>query len=69
VTESDDERGREGCMRARVKLDILKPLCWGRKAHRADGQSCGSPLSMNVYPITAIGVDALLMQKRIVNVA
>jgi hypothetical protein len=37
VTESDDERGCEGCMRARVKLDILKPLCRGRKVHRVDG--------------------------------
>ena len=37
VTESDNELGREGCMRARVKLDILKPLCRDQKAHRADG--------------------------------
>ena len=37
VSESDGERGRERCMRARVRLDILKPLCRGRKARRADG--------------------------------
>jgi hypothetical protein len=37
VSESDGERGREGCMRARVRLDILKPLCRGQKARRADG--------------------------------
>ncbi len=37
VSESDAERGREGCMRARVRLDILRPLSRGRKARRADG--------------------------------
>ena len=32
VAESEEERGREGCMRIRVKMDISKPLCRGRKA-------------------------------------
>ncbi len=32
VAESEEERGREGCMRIRVKMDISKPLCWGCKA-------------------------------------
>ncbi len=38
VLEGDDEQGREGCIRARVRLDIHEPLCLGQKAHRADGK-------------------------------
>ena len=32
VVKSDEERGREGCIRVRVKLDVSQPLCRGRKA-------------------------------------
>jgi hypothetical protein len=32
VAEDEEERGREGCMRIRVKIDISKPLYRGRKA-------------------------------------
>jgi hypothetical protein len=37
VAESEEERGREGCMRIRVKMDISKPLCRGRKARLSAG--------------------------------
>ncbi len=32
VAESEEARGCEGCMRIRIKMDISKPLCRGRKA-------------------------------------
>ena len=38
VVESEEERGREGCMRVRVKVDISKPLCRGRKARLFAGK-------------------------------
>ena len=38
VVESDEERGREGCIRIRVKLDVSQPLCRGRKARLVDGK-------------------------------
>jgi hypothetical protein len=38
VAEDEEERGREGCMRIRVKIDISKPLCRGRKAMLASGK-------------------------------
>jgi hypothetical protein len=38
VVESEEERGREGCMRVRVKVDNSKPLCRGRKARLLAGK-------------------------------
>ncbi len=38
VVESEEGKGREGCMRVRVKLDISKPLCRGRKAWLMEGK-------------------------------
>ena len=38
VAEDEEERGREGCMRIRVKIDISKPPCQGRKAMLAGGK-------------------------------
>jgi hypothetical protein len=35
VAESEEKKGCEGCTRIRVKLDISKPLCRGRKARLA----------------------------------
>ena len=32
VAESEEAKGCEGCMRIRIKTDISKPLCRGRKA-------------------------------------
>jgi hypothetical protein len=38
VGENEEGRGREGCMRVRVKLDISKPLCRGRMARLMEGK-------------------------------
>uniref|UniRef100_A0A2N9I5C2 DUF4283 domain-containing protein n=1 Tax=Fagus sylvatica TaxID=28930 RepID=A0A2N9I5C2_FAGSY len=38
VVESDEERGQEGCIRVREKLDVSQPLCRGRKARLVDGK-------------------------------
>ena len=38
VVESDEERGCEGCIRVRVRLDISQPLCRGRKARLLAGK-------------------------------
>ena len=32
VAENEEEKGCDGCMRVRVRIDISKPLCRGRKA-------------------------------------
>lgn len=38
TTETDEEMGGGRVIRIRVKVDITKPLCWGRKIGLANGR-------------------------------
>ena len=51
VAESEEERGCEGCMRIRVKIDISKPLCRGRKARLASGRETWISFKYERLPI------------------
>jgi hypothetical protein len=50
VAEDEEERGREGCMRIRVKIDISKPLCRGRKATLTGGKEIWIPFKYERLP-------------------
>ncbi len=56
VAESEEERGREGCMRIRVKMDISKPLCRGRKARLSAGNETWIAFRYERLPNSVIGV-------------
>jgi hypothetical protein len=51
VAESEEERGCEGCMRIRVRIDISKPLCRGRKARLASGRETWISFKYERLPI------------------
>ena len=51
VAESEEEKGYEGCMRIRVKVDISKPLCRGRKARLASGRETWISFKYERLPI------------------
>jgi hypothetical protein len=60
VSEGDTATGNGQCLRIRVRLDITKPLCRGRKARLEKDVNLGSLSNTNVYPTFVIGVDVLL---------
>ncbi len=51
VAESEEEKGYEGCMRIRVKVDISKPLCRGRKARLASSRETWISFKYERLPI------------------
>ena len=38
VTDKEDERGGENCMRVRIRLDVTRPLCRGRMIKMEEGK-------------------------------
>ena len=59
VSEGDNATGNGQCLRIRVRLDITKPLCRGRKARLEKGRETWVSSYTNVYPTFVIGVVVL----------
>ena len=57
VSKNEEEKGCEGSMRVRVKIDISQPLCWGKLALLQVGRH-GFRLNMKDSQFFAIGVVA-----------
>jgi hypothetical protein len=51
VAENEAEKGRDGCMRVRVRIDISKPFCCGRKARLASGRETWISFKYERLPI------------------
>ena len=51
VGETEEEKGCEGYMRVRVKIDIAKPLCRGRKAQLPSGKETWISFKYERLPI------------------
>ena len=51
VAESEEDKGCDGCMHVRVRIDISKPLCRGRKAHLSSGRETWISFKYERLPI------------------
>jgi hypothetical protein len=51
VAENEAEKGCDDCMRVRVRIDISKPLCRGRKARLASGRETWISFKYERLPI------------------